>query len=177
MRVLITAISFLLFAIPSLAQSGTQDSCKMTPRSSYKGTMEEISLKQAAYSFAVYDDYAYIEFQLTHFGPHNLRIRVESRCNNGVHALTVSKTYRYSDATPVYIAIDSTVAPKIKKNKKVTRYLEKERILERVTSHESIYLYYISVYIQKHGLEREFFDFKPKSLIGWLKVKGKDGDF
>jgi len=76
------------------------------------------------------------------------------------------------DSTPIcYIAIDSTMVSKIKKEKRVFKDLNDEKIYREFREPESTILSLFSKIIIQHNLQTEYFNYEPKSFVAWLKVK------
>jgi hypothetical protein len=153
---------FLMLLIPfiTLSQVTGQDSCKKN-YFCYSGRLSEKLFDSGSYIYVIADSFSYMEFSLPYFGRDNAKYRIEKRSTNDVFIVT--KTYLYAKSpSNFFLAIDSTKA----KESKIT----KKRYYSDMRGDELIILYFFSKYIDKHGLQKYFFNFTPKSFVAWLKM-------
>lgn len=171
MKHLIFIFITLVFYKPILGQNVShQDSsdinCKI-----YQGRLTDKILDSGTYIYATSKHYSFIEFTSFRKGIMMVKYRIEKLTNN--HTFIITKTYsRDNDSTSTYfLAIDSNMSNIMKREEKYFKYLRSKNIYTDLQLHESIILNLFSKFIIEHNLQTEYFAFKPKSFVAWLKIK------
>lgn len=146
-------------------QNSADADCKF-----YQGRLTEKILDSGTYIYATSKYFNFIEFTSFRKGIMMVKYRVEKLSND--HAFIITKTYsRDNDSTSTYfLAIDSNTFNNIKMRKKDFKD-ENKNICIDLHLHESIILNLFSKFIIEHNLQTEYFAFKPKSFVAWLKIK------
>ena len=171
MKYVIFIFIAFVFSKPILGQNITYQDSSDTDCKFYQGRLMDKILDSGTYTYATSKYYSFIEFTSFRKGIMMVKYRVEKLSND--HAFIITKTYsRDNDSTSTYfLAIDSNMFNNIKMRKKDFKNLENKNICIDLHLHESIILNLFSKFIIEHNLQTEYFAFKPKSFVAWLKIK------
>jgi hypothetical protein len=158
------------FCNPILGQNIPYQNSPDTNFKFFQGRLANKILDSGTYIYATSQHCSFIEFTSFRKGIMMVKYRVEMLFNP--HVFVVTKTYaRNSDSIATYfLAIDSNMFNAINIKKEHFKEFTNKNIYWELNLEDSVILSLFSKFIKEHNLQTEYFYFKPRSFVAWLRI-------